>query len=157
MRMTDDAEMSPAERALARAYALLQPDDPATSEPEPPPPQQPVGMPLITMYRPPEPELQTRQEPRRNGRRDLAWVTLQIDDKIAAAVPREVAAALRRELQSAADGSMADKIGKVLSAERKQFRATIDALRVRIERLEAERAAATVLDLSDERRRRAGE
>jgi hypothetical protein len=55
---------------------------------------------------------------------------------------------------------VADAIGQVI--ERAQFRAINDALIARIATLEAEQRAApdnnaAVLDLSDERRRRAGE
>jgi hypothetical protein len=147
---SDDDGMSEGERALARAYALRQPDDRATPEPEPLPP--PVGMPLITMYRPTEPEQPPTRADRRDGRRDLAWVTLQIDEKVAAAVPREVkrevAAAMRRERDR-----MAEAIGKRLAAERKQFRTIIDGLLARIAVLE-QRADGVVLDMADERRRR---
>jgi hypothetical protein len=55
---------------------------------------------------------------------------------------------------------VADEIGKALQRERAQFRAITDALIARLEILERaapDSSAAAVLDLSDERRRRAGE
>jgi hypothetical protein len=68
----------------------------------------------------------------------------------------QVAAAVRREPARLVDG-----VGKVLAQERATFRKINDGLIHRLELLEAERRAApdndaTVLDLRDERARRAG-
>ena len=86
---------------------------------------------------------------RRDERRELqAWLAGYVRDQVTAALRREAA-------------RLADAIGKALAEERAQFRKINDALIARLEILE-QRAApdsspAAVLDLSDERRRRAGE
>jgi hypothetical protein len=137
------------ERVIARAYELLAQDEAERPERERDMAEREARR--LAGDEPREPELQPQRAASRKAerRRELpGWVALL--------VRQEVEVALRREAARLADG-----IGKVLAAERAQFRTINDALIDRVTVLEAEQRAASdnsgaVLDLSTERSRRSG-